>query len=110
MKKSTKILVLLLTLVFAISAFSVCAFASTAPDTDAGEAPEVGENTELEDEATKPIKVKFTTKNFLPALNYLWQGMLCIFIVIGVLVLVTYGLNKASNSIASRKNEKSDNE
>ena len=108
MKKSVKILALLLTLILALSAFSVLAFASAAPDASAGE--NASENTEENVEEMKPIEVKFTTKNFLPALNYLWQGMLCIFIVIGVLVLVTYGLNKASNAIAAKASQKNDNE
>lgn len=99
MKKSTRILSLLLALIFAFSAFTVFAFAS--------ESTEASETEEIVDEM-KPIEVKFTTENFLEALNYLWQGMLCIFIVIGVLVLVTYALNKISNSIANRNKE--DNE
>ena len=99
MKKSTRILSLLLALIFAFSVFTVFAFAS--------ESPEASEIEEVIEEM-KPIEVKFTTENFLEALNYLWQGMLCIFIVIGVLVLVTYALNKISNSIANRNKE--DNE
>jgi len=43
---------------------------------------------------------------FLFSLKYMWQGMLCIFIVIGVLILSIYGLNKISNAIASKKNSK----
>ena len=99
MKKSTRILSLLLALIFAFSVFTVFAFAS--------ESPEASEIEEVIEEM-KPIEVKFTTENFLEALNYLWQGMLCIFIVIGVLVLVTYAINKIRNSIANRNKE--DNE
>ena len=40
---------------------------------------------------------------FLFSLKYMWQGMLCIFIVIGVLILSIYGLNKASNAIEAKK-------
>ena len=43
---------------------------------------------------------------FLFSLQYMWKGMLCIFIVIGVLILSIYGLNKATNAIASRKQAK----
>ena len=100
MKKSVRILSLLLALIFVFSAFTVCAFASGAPDSSASEA-----ESEETSEEMKPIEVKFTTENFLEALNYLWQGMLCIFIVIGVLVLVTYALNKITNTIASKKND-----
>ena len=107
MKKSTKILVLLLTLVFALSAFTVFAFAEDAPGAQTDGNSEAASDTT---EEVKPIEVKFTTENFLTALNYLWQGMLCIFIVIGALVLVTYCLNKASNAIANRDTKSGDNQ
>ena len=100
MKKSVRILSLLLALILVLSAFTVCAFASGEPDSSASKS-----ESEEAAEEMKPIEVKFTTENFLEALNYLWQGMLCIFIVIGVLVLVTYALNKITNTIASKKSE-----
>ena len=100
MKKSVRILSLLLALILVLSAFTVCAFASGEPESSASES----ESEEVAEEM-KPIEVKFTTENFLEALNYLWQGMLCIFIVIGVLVLVTYALNKITNTIANKKSE-----
>ena len=104
MKNSTKILVLLLTLALAFSVLTVLSFAEAAPSPESSESS----NDENGEEVTEPIKVKFTTENFITALNYLWQGMLCIFIVIGVLVLVTYGLNKASNYATSNKSKNSD--
>ena len=100
MKKSVRILSLLLALILVLSAFTVCAFASGEPESSASES-----ESEAAAEEMKPIEVKFTTENFLEALNYLWQGMLCIFIVIGVLVLVTYALNKITNTIANKKSE-----
>ena len=100
MKKSVRILSLLLALILVLSAFTVCACASGEPESSASES----ESEEVAEEM-KPIEVKFTTENFLEALNYLWQGMLCIFIVIGVLVLVTYALNKITNTIANKKSE-----
>ena len=75
MKKSTRILSLLLAVIFAFSALTVFAFASES--TEASETEEIVEE-------MKPIEVKFTTENFLEALNYLWQGMLCIFIVMSI--------------------------
>ena len=33
----------------------------------------------------------------------MWKGMLCIFIVIGVLILSIWGLNKATNAIAAKR-------
>ncbi len=35
---------------------------------------------------------------FLFSLQYMWKGMLCIFVVIGALILSVYGLNKLMNS------------
>ncbi len=34
---------------------------------------------------------------FLFSLQYMWKGMLCIFVVIGALILTVYGLNKLIN-------------
>ena len=52
----------------------------------------------------------FSVDRFLFSLQYMWKGMLCIFIVIGVLILSIYGLNKATNAIASRKQVKKEEE
>ena len=43
---------------------------------------------------------------FLESLKYIWQGMLCIFLVIGLIIVVVYALNTVSNKIAKRKEEK----
>ena len=102
MKNSVKALVLLLTLVLTVSLFTVFAFASeTGEATHETTIQPGGENEPTEEEGA--IKVKFTTENFGEALGYLWKGMLCIFIVIGALVLVTYGLNKVSSAISNKK-------
>ena len=45
---------------------------------------------------------------FLFSLQYMWKGMLCIFIVIGVIILSIYGLNKATNSLEAKKQAKSE--
>lgn len=47
---------------------------------------------------------------FLFSLQYMWKGMLCIFIVIGVIILSIYGLNKATDAIEAKKQAKSENE
>ena len=52
----------------------------------------------------------FNFDRFLFSLQYMWKGMLCIFIVIAVLILSIYGLNKASNAIAARKQTKIEKE
>lgn len=45
-------------------------------------------------------------EQFLPSLKYMWQGMLCIFVVIGVIILSVYLIGY----ISSRSNAKKQNE
>ena len=33
---------------------------------------------------------KFSVDRFIDSLQYMWQGMLCIFVVIGVIILSVY--------------------
>ena len=47
--------------------------------------------------------MKINFDRFMYSLQYMYKGMLCIFIVIGVLILSIYGLNKVSNAIAAKK-------
>lgn len=42
-------------------------------------------------------------KQFVFSLQYMWQGMLCIFVVIGVIILSVGILNKISNRQAANK-------
>ena len=94
MKKLTKVLVLLLMLTLSFSAFAVFAFAE-------------GEDVVTEGENTvKPIEIDFDLSRFVDSLQYMWKGMLCIFIVIGVIILSIYGLNKGINYITEMKNNK----
>jgi len=44
----------------------------------------------------------FSFSRFLFSLQYMWKGMLCIFIVIGVLVALIVGLNRAMNGLAKK--------
>ncbi len=50
----------------------------------------------------------FNVDRFLFSLQYMWKGMLCIFIVIGVIVLFTYALNKITGAIAEKKKKKAE--
>ena len=52
---------------------------------------------------------KFNVDRFLFSLQYMWQGMLCIFIVIGVIVLSVMLMNYLGARAEERKKEK-DNE
>ena len=52
---------------------------------------------------------KFSVERFFSSLQYMWKGMLAIFIVIGVISLVTVAMNKIFSSLASKKeNEEND--
>ena len=93
MKKSTKILTMLLMLVITLSVFAVYAYAEGSGES--------GEN--ITEEATKTIEVSFDFSRFVDSLQTMWKGMLCIFIVIGVIILAIYALNKAMTAIANRK-------
>ena len=48
----------------------------------------------------------FNVDRFLFSLQYMWKGMLCIFIVIGVIILSIYGMNKLFGSLAEKKKAK----
>ncbi len=49
----------------------------------------------------------FSTERFLGNLHYMWEGMLCIFIVIGVIMLSVYALGFIFKRF--RKDKKEDN-
>ncbi len=92
MKKSTKIMTMLLMIAITLSVFAVCAYAEGAG--------------EVNEETSNTIKVSFDFSRFIDSLQYMWKGMLCIFIVIGVIILAIYALNKAMNAIANRKSDR----
>ena len=48
---------------------------------------------------------KFSVERFLSSLQYMWQGMLCIFIVIGVIILATVAMNKIFSKKKEENNE-----
>lgn len=45
----------------------------------------------------------FNPERFLTSLQYMWQGMLCIFAVIGIIILVVYAMNKITPDKADKK-------
>ena len=96
MKKLTKVLVLLLMLTLTFSAFAVFAFAESETVNEEG----------AQEGAPKAIEIDFDLSRFVDSLQYMWKGMLCIFIVIGVIILAIYGLNKGINYITEKKNSK----
>ena len=44
-------------------------------------------------------------ENFMKSLPYMGEGMLCIFIVIGVIILSVYALNKLSSRPSKTKED-----
>ena len=54
---------------------------------------------------------KFSFDRFLASLQYMWQGMLCIFIVIAVIILSVVIMNSISAKAQARKElEESEND
>ncbi|MBQ2999751.1 MAG: hypothetical protein IJD64_04750 [Clostridia bacterium] len=53
---------------------------------------------------------KFSIERFVSSLQYMWQGMLCIFIVIGVIILATVAMNSIFAKLADKKKEKESQE
>lgn len=47
---------------------------------------------------------------FIPSLKYMWQGMLCIFVVIGVIILSVYLMGYISSKAEEKKQAKNDAE
>ena len=47
----------------------------------------------------------FDTSRFIDNLHYMWEGMLCIFIVIGVIILTVYALGFFSKRFGRKKKE-----
>ena len=45
----------------------------------------------------------FSFDRFLFSLQYMWQGMLCIFVVIGVIILSVYFMGYLSSKAEERK-------
>ena len=111
--KFSKIFALLLIMMIIVSTLSVTAFATadSAEDLTVGETVTEGENESGESEGgAKPIEINFDISRFVNSLQYMWKGMLCIFIVIGVIVLITYFFNRFVNYLAFASEKKKDEE
>lgn len=46
---------------------------------------------------------KFSVDRFVDSLKYMWQGMLCIFVVIGVIILSVYLVGFITSKLEERK-------
>ncbi|MBR2650740.1 MAG: hypothetical protein IKD45_03690 [Clostridia bacterium] len=99
MKRNIKIFALILSLTFIFAAFALSVFADEPiADTTVAEG--------ATEEAAKGIEISINFPRFVNSLQYMWKGMLCIFIVIGVIILITYALNRVVNYVAFAKEEK----
>ncbi len=54
-------------------------------------------------EGSKIVAIKFDASNLGTSLTYMWQGMLCIFIVIAVIILSVVVMNFLSDKAEERK-------
>ena len=52
----------------------------------------------------------FSIDRFISSLQYMWQGMLCIFVVIGVIILSVYFVGFVSDKLEERKMSSEDEE
>ena len=53
---------------------------------------------------------KFSLDRFISSLQYMWQGMLCIFVVIGVIILSVYLIGFLTAKAEERKKLAEDSE
>lgn len=53
---------------------------------------------------------KFSVDRFISSLQYMWQGMLCIFVVIGVIILTVYLISFLTAKAEERKKLKDGDE
>ena len=66
------------------------------------------QNVEEATEAIADMSIKWHPEEFLPNLKYMGIGMLCIFIVIGVIILSIYLINLFANRPKREKKAKKD--
>ena len=52
---------------------------------------------------TEDMKLGFDIKRMFSSLDYMWQGMLCIFVVIGAIILTVYLIGHFSSKAEARK-------
>ena len=100
MKRNMKIFALILSVLVIFSVFAVSVFATEDLNTNTS----VSDNGTTEEVSGIEISINFP--RFVNSLQYMWKGMLCIFIVIGVIILITYALNRVVNYVAFAKEEK----
>ena len=107
MKRNVRLLALLACLLITALVFAVPAFAmADAADETTGAADGAADAVTDGTEAAGAIDINFDITRFVGSLQYMWKGMLCIFIVIGVIILLTYMLNRFVNYVAFKNDNK----
>ena len=111
MKRNVRLLALLAcllitALVFAVPVFATADAADETTGAADGAADAVTDGAADGTEAAGAIDINFDITRFVGSLQYMWKGMLCIFIVIGVIILLTYMLNRFVNYVAFKNDNK----
>ena len=115
MKRNVRLLALLAcllitALVFAVPVFATADAADETTGAADGAADAVTDGAADGTEAAGAIDINFDITRFVDSLQYMWKGMLCIFIVIGVIVLITYFFNRFVNYLAFASEKKNSDE
>ena len=97
---------LITALVFAVPVFATADVADGATNDTTGETNGTTDVIPDEEESSGAIDINFDIARFVDSLQYMWKGMLCIFIVIGVIILVTYMFNRFVNYLAFKNDNK----
>ena len=107
MKRNVRLLALLACLLITALVFAVPAFAmADAADETTGAADGATDAIAGVGKDAGAIDINFDITRFVGSLQYMWKGMLCIFIVIGVIILLTYMLNRFVNYVAFKNDNK----
>ena len=86
-----KLLLVLFAVVLLVSSFGFTAFADEAVEvTDAGSADADSKSADTDD---MDVELNFQADGFARNLKYMGLGMLGIFVVVGIVILITFGLN-----------------
>ena len=99
MKSITKVLLIIFMITLL---FTLCQGLVSAEGADV-ENEVVTDNSDTEQ--SNGIDVDFNANRFVFSLQFMWKGMLCIFIVIAVLIISVYVMNKVTTLALNKKSE-----
>ena len=106
MKRFFKLFLVILSLAMVIGVSA--AFSASAEDTE-NDSVAVVEDIEVSDIAEKgddsDMTLKIDPDNMISSLQYMWKGMLCIFVVIGVIILSVYFMGFVFSKFEAKKED-----